>query len=85
MLEDSYLESYYEKFYVQKNDFFQNIRYGVSFARDVALRRYLQPSEESRWADALLGPTVKYEPTANRIVVPLTLLQPPFFQSDYPK
>ncbi|KAF4520934.1 hypothetical protein B566_EDAN008909 [Ephemera danica] len=85
MLEDSYLESYYEKFFVQKNDFFQNIRYGVSFAIESALRRYLHPTEEDRWSNSLMGYTARYEPTANRVVVPLSVLQPPFFQRDYPR
>ncbi|XP_065338294.1 endothelin-converting enzyme 1-like [Cloeon dipterum] len=81
MLENSYLENYYYDFYIHKKDFFTNIKYGVVFIRrDDALRRYKVPSEENRWSDSLIGSDVVYEPTANRIIVPLSLLQPPFFQ-----
>jgi predicted metalloendopeptidase len=84
MLEQSYLENYYFDFYIQKKDFFANIRYGVVFIRtDEALRRYKSPSEENRWSDALVASDISYEPTANRIIVPLSLVQPPFFQGDF--
>lgn len=45
-LTDEYLEAYYAKLHVQKNDFFRNIQYGVSFLQENRRSRYVTPKEE---------------------------------------
>jgi predicted metalloendopeptidase len=49
LLTKEYRERYYSKLYVQKNDFFQNIQYGVDFLREIQQERLASPSEEHRW------------------------------------
>jgi predicted metalloendopeptidase len=48
LLTKEYRERYYSKLFVQKNDFFQNIQYGVEFLREIQQERLASPSEEHR-------------------------------------
>lgn len=82
--EDRYLEDLYMHLNVQKNDFFQNILYGITYLQEEQERRLNNPSEEHRWIDAVTGFTVEYIPTANKIVVPPSVLNMPFFDPAYP-
>ncbi|KAL0268403.1 UNVERIFIED_CONTAM: hypothetical protein PYX00_010359 [Menopon gallinae] len=85
-LDYTYLEEYYSKLYVQKNNFFENIQYGVSFLKEEMRRRYAYPKEEYKWIRLMSSQTeVSYIPSANMVVVPQRLLMEPYFESDYPK
>ncbi|KAJ9589337.1 hypothetical protein L9F63_017466, partial [Diploptera punctata] len=82
LLTKEFLEHYYSKLLVQKNDFFQNILYGVEFLKEMQQERLTSSEEEYRWIDAMSesrGPT--YVPSANKVVVPLHFLVPPYFSS----
>jgi hypothetical protein len=48
LLTKEYREHYYSKLFVQKNDFFQNIQYGVELLREIQQQRLASPSEEHR-------------------------------------
>lgn len=82
--EDRYLEDLYMHLNVQKNDFFQNILYGTTYLQEEQERRLNNPAEEHRWIDAVTGYNVEYIPTANKIVVPPSVLSQPFFDPAYP-
>lgn len=82
--QDTYLEDLYSHLNVQKNDFFQNILYGVEYLQEEQQRRLNNPSEEHRWIDTVTGYNVEYIPTANKIVVPPSVLSSPYFDPAYP-
>ncbi|PSN48713.1 hypothetical protein C0J52_08789 [Blattella germanica] len=80
-----YLERYYAKLFVQKNDFFQNILYGVEFLREKQQERLVSTADEHRWLDVMSGNRgPAYVSSANKIVVPLHFLVPPIFHPQYP-
>lgn len=84
-LEYSYLEEYYSRLHVQKNDFFRNIQYGVSFLQEERTRRYVSPKEEYKWLSTMSSELeVKWVPTANKITIPQRLLREPYYEPDYP-
>ncbi|XP_069683411.1 protein gone early isoform X2 [Periplaneta americana] len=85
LLESSYRDAYYSKLFVQKNDFFQNIQYGVEFLREAQQERLTRPVQEHRWLDVMShSPGPAYVAAANAIVVPLPALVPPLFDPQYP-
>ena len=79
-----FLKIMYKDFSVQKTDFFQNILYGMAFTRKREEHSLVSPGEETRWLPALLASSVSYVPSANKVVVPEYLLQPPLFSPSYP-
>nr|CAD7396102.1 unnamed protein product [Timema poppensis] len=80
-----YLDSYYKEMYVQKNNFFQNILYGVTFLQATEMSKLLAPAEEHRWMAVMAGvDAVSYIPEANKVVVPYRLLMSPYFHRYYP-
>ena len=84
-LEDLYLEEYYRSLYVQKNDFFANIQYGVSFLQELRRERYSSPKEEYKWLSTMSSDLkVEWVPSANKIIVPQRLLKEPYYEPDYP-
>ncbi|XP_021937704.1 protein gone early isoform X2 [Zootermopsis nevadensis] len=85
LLTKEYRERYYSKLFVQKNDFFQNIQYGVEFLREIQQERLASPSEEHRWIDALSSSSsLTYVAPANKVVAPLHVLVTPAFHPQYP-
>lgn len=85
LLTKDYREQYYSKLFVQKNDFFQNIQYGVELLREIQQERLASPSEEHRWIDALSSSSSPvYVASANKVVVPFHNLVPPIFHPQYP-
>ncbi|XP_075237037.1 endothelin-converting enzyme homolog [Lycorma delicatula] len=83
---DHYLEDFYRHLYVQRNDFFQNIRYGIQFLQEFEQRRLSTPLPEYRWMNAMTEPgtVVQYVVSANKVLVPLAVLLPPYFDYKYP-
>ena len=79
-----FLKIMYKDMSVQKEDFFQNIQYGMHFLRKRQEHALLSPGEETRWLSGLLRDEVSYAPAANKVVVPEYLLQPPIFHPRYP-
>jgi len=79
-----FLKIMYKDFQVQKTDFFQNILYGMTFTRKREEHAVVSPGEETRWLPALLLSEVTYVASANKVVVPEFLLQPPVFHPANP-
>ncbi|XKL65303.1 hypothetical protein PGB90_008723 [Kerria lacca] len=86
MLKKEYIDDYYANFNAIKNDFFQNIIYGVSFIQEDLQRRLKSSQEEYRWINDMTSQPVfvSYSPAVNKVIVPSPLLQPPYFEKDYP-
>lgn len=86
MLREQYVTDFYRTFLIQKNDFFQNIRYGINFLQAHEQRRLNLPSEEHRWMDMMSKPELKvsYVVEVNKVIVPQALLVEPYFHPEYP-
>ncbi|XP_071442965.1 endothelin-converting enzyme 2-like [Hetaerina americana] len=96
-LEESVVEEKLTKMFVQKNDFFQNILYGISFHREVMEQRLLSGTRGhngingngfssegwSDWGDEGSGTNVIYQQGSNRVFVPHQILLQPFFNPGY--
>jgi len=69
----------YSKIEIQRGDFFGNIRASTRFEVKRNLAKLGQPVDKSEWG--MTPPTVNayFQPTANQIVFPAGILQPPFF------
>lgn len=82
---------YYNDFYRSltsiKDDFFQNILYGISFLQEEQQRRLTGPSEEHRWMDIISDGQLKvvYVPEINKVIVPTALLSLPYFHTNFPQ
>ncbi|EEB18638.1 endothelin-converting enzyme, putative [Pediculus humanus corporis] len=84
-LDSSRLEEYYSKLYVQKNNFFQNILYGVSFLQENNRRSYVNPKSEYRWLSLVSSESkVEFVPSENKIIIPQKLLNKPYYEPEYP-
>ena len=79
-----FLKIMYKDLSVQKEDFFQNILYGMQFQRKRQEHALLSPGEETKWLNNLLLKEVTYSPAANKIVIPEFLLNEPIFHPGYP-
>lgn len=79
-----YLKILYKDLLVQKTDFFQNILYGVIFQRKREEMALISPAEETKWLEALNKDQVNYVVSANKVVVPEAMLQPPLFHQGFP-
>ncbi|KAG8236166.1 hypothetical protein J437_LFUL005273, partial [Ladona fulva] len=95
-LEESFMEEKHNKMFVQKNDFFQNILYGIAFRREVMEQQLLSTSSGykgrsipqegfSNWDEEGFSSRAIYEGGANRVFVPHQILIPPFFEPGYPR
>lgn len=95
-LEESVIEEKHTKMFVQKNDFFQNILYGISFKRDVEEQRLLSSASGSKgngapnegsinWGEEGSSASAFYEEGVNRVFIPHQILLPPFFDPSYPR
>ncbi|XP_046389704.1 protein gone early [Ischnura elegans] len=96
-LEESVVEEKLNKMFVQKNDFFQNILYGISFRREVMEQRLLinMPGHHNgngngfsgdswnNWRDDGSSASIVYEQGANRVFAPHQVLLHPFFNPGY--
>ena len=69
----------YGKVAIQRGDFFANVRAATVFEVKRDLAKLGQPVDKSEWG--MTPPTVNayFQPTANQIVFPAGILQPPFF------
>lgn len=79
-----FLKIMYKDLSVQKEDFFQNIQYGMHFLRKREEHALLSPGEETRWLPNLLERKVTYSPAANKVLIPEYLLAEPLFHHGYP-
>jgi putative endopeptidase len=69
----------YSKVAISRGDFFGNVRAATAFEVKRTLGKLGQPVDKSEWS--MTPPTVNayFRPTANQIVFPAGILQPPFF------
>ena len=79
-----FLKIMYKDLSVQKEDFFQNILYGMQFQRKRQERALLSPVDETRWLGNLLLKQVTHSPSANKIIIPEFLLNEPIFHPGFP-
>jgi endothelin-converting enzyme len=79
-----YLKVMFNPLMVQKTDFFQNIQYGLLYLRKREELALVSPAEEMRWMNHLNSARVMYVPSANKVVVPESMLSPPLFSTRYP-
>ncbi|XP_065579114.1 endothelin-converting enzyme 1-like isoform X2 [Artemia franciscana] len=80
----SYLENHYSAINVQVNDFLGNVLYGVHFLRKLQEKRLTSPAPEMNWIDSVYGNEIVYVTESNLVVVPQSLLHPPFILKGYP-
>jgi putative endopeptidase len=69
----------YSKVAIGRDDFFGNVRAATEFEVQRTLAKLGKPVDKSEWS--MTPPTVNayFRPTANQIVFPAGILQPPFF------
>ena len=69
----------YSSLTIGRNSYYENARAAVKFEVNRRLGQLGQPVDKGEWA--MTPPTVNayYQPTANQIVFPAGILQPPFF------
>ena len=79
-----FLKIMFKDMQVQRQDFFENILYGLNFLRRKEEQALISPGEETRWMSELLNNKVSYAPAANKVIVPEYLLQPPICQPNFP-
>jgi len=74
----------YDNLYFQKDQYFQNELVGSAWSTRKVLDSVGKPVDKSEWG--MSPPTVNayYNPSANEIVFPAGILQPPFFNQSYP-
>lgn len=87
MLQENYVNQFYSQLPIQKLDFFQNVNYAVSFIKDYSQIKLKSKKEEYGWLDDLVSedPKVTYNVANNKVIVPLSLLSPPYFETGYPE
>jgi len=85
-LSDTNLEDVYRTLFVINRDFFQNVKYGISYLQKQQQLRLSKFDGIYRWVDAVSQPDVRvrYVAAANKVVVPQALLREPYFHPDYP-
>ncbi|CAG8615532.1 9370_t:CDS:10 [Ambispora gerdemannii] len=79
------LAEYYEELEISKTEYFENIVSGNKWKTDHDWSKVGKPVEKGNWF--MTPPTVNayYNPTANEIVFPAGILQPPFFFATNPE
>ncbi|XP_050441073.1 endothelin-converting enzyme 2-like [Adelges cooleyi] len=84
-LQDSYINQFYNLLPIQRLDFFPNVNHAISFLKDYSQTKLKSKKEEYRWLDDLVSddPKVTYNVASNKVIVPLSLLSPPYFEIDY--
>ncbi|KAL5240909.1 hypothetical protein ACI65C_008319 [Semiaphis heraclei] len=87
MLQENYVNQFYNQLPIQKLDFFQNVNYAISFIKDYSQIKLKSKKEEYGWLDDLVSedPKVTYNVASNKVIVPMSLLSPPYFETGYPE
>ncbi|XP_014258686.1 endothelin-converting enzyme 1-like isoform X2 [Cimex lectularius] len=86
MRHKDYYKVYYSELVSVKDDFFQNVLYGVSFLLKKQQERLSNLADEHKWVDVVSDGQLRvtYIPESNQVVVPIALLSPPYFHPYYP-
>lgn len=87
MLQDNYVNQFYSQLPIQKLDFFLNVNHAISFATDYSQIKLKAKKEQYGWLDDLVSedPKVTYNVANNKVIVPMSLLAPPYFEIGYPE
>ncbi|MBU6443083.1 MAG: M13 family metallopeptidase [Alphaproteobacteria bacterium] len=72
----------YSAYDVTRNDLVGDIERGARFEWNRRLKRLDQPVDKSEWDMTPQTVNAYYDPTANKIVFPAAILQPPFFDAN---
>jgi len=85
LLDASKFRAYYEKFQVKQDTYFENVLNGRRFLSFGNLKLLLRDTvDRYEWSMIPTEVNAYYSPTANEIVFPAAILQPPLFHSDFP-
>ncbi|XP_050523842.1 protein gone early-like [Daktulosphaira vitifoliae] len=86
-LQETYINQFYNPFPIQKLDYFQNIKHAISFLKDYSQTKLKSKKEEYGWFDDLVSddPKVTYNIASNKVIVPLSIIAPPYFETGYPE
>lgn len=84
-LNTTYLNTYYGKTGVSRSTFFTNVLHCKLRAYLDDNSRFRKPLDKSRWSEPPQTVNAYYSPDKNQITFPAGILQPPFFQVNYPK
>jgi putative endopeptidase len=74
----------YDGFAIDSTHFFENILAGAKYSRDKNTAKASQPVDKTEWHMDPQTVNAYYSPTANEMVFPAAILQPPFFKNSYP-
>ncbi|CAH0384451.1 unnamed protein product [Bemisia tabaci] len=85
MTGSEYLNEYYNKLFIVKNNFFTNVLKGMLFLQEEEQARLISTAEEYRWIDIMSAsvPAIGYSIPANKVIVPHSLLVEPNFDANY--
>jgi putative endopeptidase len=72
----------YSKLTIKPNDLFGNAKRASEFQYDYNVSQLGKPVDRSRWGMTPQTVNAYYNPSANEIVFPAAILQPPFFNPD---
>nr|XP_006812594.1 PREDICTED: endothelin-converting enzyme-like 1-like [Saccoglossus kowalevskii] len=85
ILDTEYMDKYYEKMTIVKDDFFQNIQSSLNFEYENAKKKLNSPVEKYNWDMTPPEINAYYGNNNNAIVFPAGLLQWPFYDPTFPR
>ena len=74
----------YSNFFVEPDDFLQNILLSSQLEISQDLRNYKKSVDKDKWLMDPQTVNAYYDPSVNHIVFPAGILQPPFFNASFP-
>ncbi len=74
----------YSKLDIQRGDYLADAMAAASFEFDRDMKKVGQPVDKTEWLMTPQTVNAYYQPTNNEIVFPAGILQPPFFNKDFP-
>ncbi|VVC34754.1 Peptidase M13, C-terminal domain,Peptidase M13,Peptidase M13, N-terminal domain [Cinara cedri] len=86
LLDEKNVSQFYSQLSIQKLDFFVNVNHAISFANYYSQIKLKFNKEEYGWLDDLVAedPKVRYNVASNKVIVPMSMLSPPYFETGYP-
>lgn len=72
----------YSSYRIDEHDLYGNVARGITFDWDYRVARLNQPVDRDEWEMTPQTVNAYYMPTANEVVFPAAILQPPFFDPD---
>ncbi|XP_057301934.1 neprilysin-4-like [Hydractinia symbiolongicarpus] len=79
------LDEKYTGLVINGSNYFDNILYLNHYAVIGALKKHGEPVNRNTWLQTPATINAYYNPRSNHIAFPAAILQPPYFETDYPK